>query len=96
MPPLSAVKDTIKALTVNGVAASEETVLDGTYEIQRPFNLVTARVRRSAKRLRPSSTSPPAPRPPSSSPPPALCLSQSKQNIAQVQSFPGEGLHLDQ
>ena len=31
----------IKALTVGGVACSEETVLDGTYEIQRPFVLVT-------------------------------------------------------
>ncbi len=33
--------DTIKALTVGGVACSEATVLDGTYEIQRPFVLVT-------------------------------------------------------
>ena len=31
----------IKALTVGGVACSEETVLDGTYAIQRPFVLVT-------------------------------------------------------
>lgn len=40
---LSAVEgqDGIKALTVGGVECSEETVLDGTYEIQRPFNLVT-------------------------------------------------------
>ncbi len=30
----------IKALTINGVACSEETVLDGSYEIQRPFNFV--------------------------------------------------------
>ncbi|MGN0073334.1 MAG: phosphate ABC transporter substrate-binding protein [Coriobacteriales bacterium] len=30
----------IKAVTINGVACSEETVLDGSYEIQRPFNLV--------------------------------------------------------
>lgn len=28
-------------MTVNGVACSEETVLDGSYEIQRPFVLVT-------------------------------------------------------
>lgn len=34
-------KDGIKALTVNGVACSEDTVLDGSYEIQRPFVLVT-------------------------------------------------------
>ncbi len=40
---LSAVEgqDGIKALTVGGVECSEETVLDGTYEIQRPFNLIT-------------------------------------------------------
>ena len=40
---LSAVsgQDGIKALTVGGVECSEETVLDGSYEIQRPFNLVT-------------------------------------------------------
>lgn len=40
---LSAVegKDTVKAVTVNGVACSEETVLDGSYAIQRPFVLVT-------------------------------------------------------
>ena len=40
---LSAVegKDGIKAITVNGIACTEETVLDGTYEIQRPFVLVT-------------------------------------------------------
>ncbi|MCI5689537.1 MAG: phosphate ABC transporter substrate-binding protein PstS family protein [Clostridiales bacterium] len=34
-------KEGIKALTVGGVACSEETVLDGSYEIQRPFVLVT-------------------------------------------------------
>ena len=40
---LSAVegKNTIKALTVGGVACTEETVLDGSYAIQRPFVLVT-------------------------------------------------------
>lgn len=37
---LSALKDTVKAVTVNGVACTEETVLDGTYEIQRPFVFV--------------------------------------------------------
>ena len=31
----------IKAITVNGVECSEATVLDGSYEIQRPFMLVT-------------------------------------------------------
>ena len=38
---LSAVDDTVKAVKVNGVAPSEETVKDGTYEIQRPFVMVT-------------------------------------------------------
>lgn len=31
----------IRTITVNGVECSEATVLDGTYEIQRPFVLVT-------------------------------------------------------
>ena len=38
---LSAVKDTVKALTVGGVAPREETVKDGSYVVQRPFVLVT-------------------------------------------------------
>lgn len=40
---LSAVEgqDGIKAITVGGVACTEETVKDGTYEIQRPFVFVT-------------------------------------------------------
>ena len=40
---LSAVegKDTVKAVTVGGVACTENTVLDGSYAIQRPFVLVT-------------------------------------------------------
>lgn len=40
---LSAVEgqEGIKALTVGGVACSEETVLDGSYQIQRPFVMVT-------------------------------------------------------
>ena len=33
-------KDGVKALTIDGVACSEATVLDGTYAIQRPFNFV--------------------------------------------------------
>lgn len=37
---LSALGDTVKALTVGSVACSEDTVLDGSYEIQRPFNFV--------------------------------------------------------
>ena len=38
---LSAVDDTVKAVKVNDVAPSEATVKDGTYEIQRPFLMVT-------------------------------------------------------
>ena len=40
---LSAVEgqEGIKAITVGGVACTEETVKDGTYEIQRPFVFVT-------------------------------------------------------
>ena len=38
---LASVKDTVKAITVGGVAPSEETVKDETYAIQRPFVLVT-------------------------------------------------------
>ena len=40
---LSAVegKDTVKAVTVGGVACTEAAVLDGSYAIQRPFVLVT-------------------------------------------------------
>jgi len=34
-------KDTVKALTVGGVACTEETVKDGSYAIQRPFVFVT-------------------------------------------------------
>lgn len=34
-------KDTVRAVTVGGVACTEETVLDGSYAIQRPFILVT-------------------------------------------------------
>ena len=38
---LSAVNDTVKAVKVNGVDPSEDTVKDGSYEIQRPFVMVT-------------------------------------------------------
>ena len=38
---LAAINDTVKALTVEGVAPTEETVLDGTYKIQRNFNVIT-------------------------------------------------------
>lgn len=38
---LASLQDSVKALNVNGVAPSEETIADGTYEVQRPFILVT-------------------------------------------------------
>ena len=38
---LASVKDTVKALQVEGVTPSEATVKDGSYAIQRPFVLVT-------------------------------------------------------
>ena len=38
---LASVKNTVKALTVDGIAASEETIKDGSYVVQRPFVLVT-------------------------------------------------------
>ena len=38
---LSAVGESVKALTVGGIAATEDTVRDGSYVVQRPFVLVT-------------------------------------------------------
>ena len=38
---LSAVGDTVKKVTVGGVECSEDTVKDGSYEVQRPFVFVT-------------------------------------------------------
>ena len=38
---LAALKDTVKAVSVEGVVPSEETVKDGSYRVQRPFVLVT-------------------------------------------------------
>jgi len=38
---VASVKDTVKAVTVDGVAASEENIKDGSYVVQRPFVLVT-------------------------------------------------------
>lgn len=38
---LSAVKDSVAMLTVGGIAPSEATVLDGTYQVQRPFEMIT-------------------------------------------------------
>lgn len=39
---LSAVDETVKAVTVGGVAPTEETVLDGSYAVQRNFNFITS------------------------------------------------------
>ena len=39
---LSSVDETVKAITVDGVAPTEETVLDGTYAIQRNFNFIVS------------------------------------------------------
>ena len=38
---LASVKDTVKPITVGGIAASEETIKNGSYVVQRPFVLVT-------------------------------------------------------
>lgn len=38
---VASVKESVKALTVGGVAPTDETIKNGTYEIQRPFVLVT-------------------------------------------------------
>lgn len=38
---LASLKDSVKAVTVGGVAPTEDTVNDGSYVIQRPFVLVT-------------------------------------------------------
>lgn len=38
---LASIKDTVKALKVDGVNPSEKTIKDGSYVVQRPFVLVT-------------------------------------------------------
>ena len=38
---VASVKDTVKALKVDGVAPTEETIKDGSYVVRRPFVLVT-------------------------------------------------------
>lgn len=38
---VASVKDTVKALTVNGIAVNEDTIKNGSYVVQRPFVLVT-------------------------------------------------------
>lgn len=39
---LGSLNDSVKALAVNGVTASSQTVLDGTYALKRPFVIVTS------------------------------------------------------
>ena len=39
---LASIKDSVKALNVDGVTPGEDTVKDGSYKVQRPFVLVTA------------------------------------------------------
>ena len=58
---LSAVGDTVKMVTVGGVECSEETVKDGSYEVQRPFVFVTNKSVALSERHRLSSTLPPVP-----------------------------------
>ncbi|MBP3940785.1 MAG: phosphate ABC transporter substrate-binding protein [Christensenellaceae bacterium] len=38
---VASVKDTVKAITIDGVAATEENIKSGSYVVQRPFVLVT-------------------------------------------------------
>ena len=38
---LASIKSSVKALKVDGIAPSEESVKDGTYAVQRPFMLIT-------------------------------------------------------
>lgn len=37
----ASVKETVKALSVNGVEVAEDTIKDGSYVVQRPFMLIT-------------------------------------------------------
>ncbi len=43
---LASVKESVRAVTIGGVAPSENTVKDGSYVLQRPFVLVTAAERK--------------------------------------------------
>ena len=38
---MASVKDSVKALAVDGVEPTEDTIKDGRYVVQRPFVLVT-------------------------------------------------------
>lgn len=60
---LAAIKDTVKALSVNGIVPSEASVKDGSYLLQRPFVLVTktdAKLSESAQKFFDFITSPDA------------------------------------
>ena len=46
---LSAVNDSIKVLSFNGVVPSEETVLDKSYKLQRPFVFVLNKAKQPSK-----------------------------------------------
>lgn len=51
---LASVKDTVKAISVDGIVPSEATVKDGSYVVQRPFVLVTktdAKLSKSAQKF---------------------------------------------
>ena len=90
---LSAVegKDTVKAVTVGGVACTEETVLDGSYAIQRPFVLVTktdAPLSTAAQAFFDYATSTAAN---DTSRPPARCRSQSKHHGGCIHLSGGRG-----
>lgn len=41
----ASIKDSVKALTVDGVAVNEENIKNGSYTVQRPFVLVTKKAR---------------------------------------------------
>ncbi len=84
---LSAVegKNTVKAVTVGGVACTEETVLNGSYAIQRPFVLVTKTARPCLPQHKHSSTTLPLPLPTISSRPPVRCRSRNKQQKRSIQ-----------
>jgi len=38
---MASIKDNVKAISVDGIAPSEDTVKDGSYAVQRPFLLIT-------------------------------------------------------
>ena len=74
---LSAVDETVKAVKVGGVECSEATIKDGSYEIQRPFLMVTLEALSCPPPLRTSSITPPALTWPSTSPLPVPWLPDS-------------------